>query len=278
MSSVHGYRQDFPFSQVVEWIKINPNRCKQLAPIEVSYVQSMDNIDEQDNYLTLESIGLPTFQCVSLKVGGPLAAIGWIKDQIYRNEQRPERLRELATEWQKATDNLSDSLVRRRKKIHDGIGSLINSTECKDWLEVFGGLALMNNVQLVFVRQNSEGEESESEKKILFSSDPSLWSAENSTWIVDYNARWIGVPVNENGQSGLAPIINWLEDAESHGWIVEWGVVKGATKAELLEVFSTMPSWRPEMKKLLKDDLAYRLGRARAIQAIGVIARYTGSA
>lgn len=270
MSSAHGHRQDFPFSQVVEWIKTNPNRGKQLAPIEVSRAVEADIIDDADDSLTLESIGLPTFQCISLKVGGPLAVIGWIKDQVYRNEQRPERLRELATEWQKATDNLSDGLIRRRKKIHDGIGSLANGVECKDWIEVFGGLATMNNVQLIFVHQGT-GEE-ETEKKILFSSDPVLWRAENETWVVDYNGRWIG---SEGSGEGLQLIINWLEDAESNGWVVEWGVVKGVTKAELIEAFSCMPTWQPEMKKLLKEDLAYRLGRARAIQSIGNIARWS---
>jgi len=266
MASVahHGNRQDFPFATLVEWIKTNPNKSKQLAPIEISKGVNFQ-LEIEDNILTLDSIGLPRFKCIT--TNGPLATIGWIKDAVYRDQQKPERLRELVTEWQKSTDNLSDGLIRKRRKIHDGIGSLANSGTCKDWLEVFGSIGIMNKIQFIFVK-DTETEGQESEKLIAFSSNPTTWKSDEEIWVADYNGRWLGMPEND----ALIDIVEWLEDAPIRGWTVDWQPVKG-TKEEIIEIFSHLPSWRPEMRKLLKDDLAQRLGRALAVRRISEIVR-----
>ena len=54
-------------------------------------------------------------------------------------------------------------------------------------------------------------------------------------------------------------------DMESRGWIVQWPEVE-ATKVELVERLSALPSWQETDRKQLKEVLAVRLGKALTLQ------------
>ena len=58
---------------------------------------------------------------------------------------------------------------------------------------------------------------------------------------------------------------SWLSTVAQTGWIIQWPEVD-ATKAELVEHLSVLPTWQITDKKLTKDVLAARLGRANSIK------------
>jgi hypothetical protein len=56
-----------------------------------------------------------------------------------------------------------------------------------------------------------------------------------------------------------------LSTIEQTGWIIQWPEVEG-TKTEIVEQLSVLPTWQITDKKLVKEVLAVRLGRANCIK------------
>ena len=52
---------------------------------------------------------------------------------------------------------------------------------------------------------------------------------------------------------------------EQHGWFIQWPEVD-APKTELVEQLSTLPTWKETDRKLTKDILSVRLGKAQSLQ------------
>jgi hypothetical protein len=52
---------------------------------------------------------------------------------------------------------------------------------------------------------------------------------------------------------------------EQKGWVVQWPEVEG-TKTEIVEQLSRFPTWQETDKKLLRETLALRLGKANALR------------
>ena len=107
---------------------------------------------------------------------------------------------------------------------------------------------------------------------ITFSSDPCTWSADKATWIVDVHGRWIALPPEEEGPVSKR-LSAWLSDLEeTRKWNIAWPEAEG-TKAELIAALQECPTWQPAHSKLLKDELARRLGRSRAIGHLLALSR-----
>jgi hypothetical protein len=291
-------RQNVSFHELISWSEKNPNRSKSLTPIEIctdgDILRMREMSSKEEN--TLETIRLPNFESVTLTPSGILSAIAYATDTIYQNSSAKARqilLRDFATRLQIATDNLAGTaLARKRRKIHDGIGALSNSSTVKpeEWLDLFSSLAVMNNVQLIFVQlskveltetdyknalqsklsQNEvidgDGDDDEtSQKTIYFSHNPSLWSKTNKTWIVDYYGRWIATPQNDEN---IRDIVDWIDDIEIYGWKVMWPDYSSFTKEDIVKQLSGFPSWKPEHSKLKKDILVMRFAKYTTIQAL----------
>jgi len=100
--------------------------------------------------------------------------------------------------------------------------------------------------------------------EIIFSSDPSNWKQEHPVWVADYRGRWVAIPSELSAESLHTIIGSWLSSMEQKGWIVQWPEVD-ATKIELVQQLSILPTWQETDKKLVKDVLAVRLGRANSL-------------
>lgn len=276
--------QNVSIAQLCEWADKNPNKSKTLAPIGIheELVRTKELSDMKES--TLESIGLGEFESNTLSPSGILSVIAWTTDTTYpylSGRARSAYLRELATRLQQQTDSLAGgTLARRRRKLHDGIGTLANNGTVKpeEVLDLFSGLAIMCGVQLIFVQmskveereRDEEGKEIEDdgEKCIYFSSDPASWNKERKTFIVDYYGRWIASPRKDESMKTL---VEWMEDLEMNGWIVGWHVDVSMTKDALVETLRAYPTWLTEHSKLKKDILARRLAKYNTLRIIDSI-------
>jgi hypothetical protein len=61
----------------------------------------------------------------------------------------------------------------------------------------------------------------------------------------------------------------WLQNVEENGWVVDWPLVD-ETKEALVRELSEHVTWKASDAKLLKADLAKRLGRLRIMKALMV--------
>lgn len=291
--NVRPQHQNVSFAQLIEWGKTNPNMSKNIAPIGI---QNQCEIESSSSDNTLGSIGLTEFESITLTPSGTLGAIAWMSDPAYPYlsvRARQSHLREMATRLQELSDKLTNTtLSRKRRKIHDGIGALANTGAVKpaDTLELFSCIGQMLELQIIFV-QMSKVEEREKEddkdrgevdadveagdyvsdeKTIYFSSNPVNWSIDRKTYVVDYYGRWIATPQTDNA---FKTLVNWIEDIEVHGWIVQWHIDALQTKEAIVADLSLRPSWRPEHSKLKKDILARRLAKYNTINAVFIIAQ-----
>ncbi len=264
--------QNISFKELITLSENNPNRNRNLDSIEVIQTKPTQET-------TLDNIGLKGYTAINLNPTGVISLLACISDpstySLSPTSVRTQLIIELTTKLQEKTENLKNtSLYRKRKKIHDLIGASYNGAilEDKDYMDLFAGLSLLENTHFVLmksaVQENiEEGEkqyESSLKGEIVFSSDPATWKRENPVWIADYRARWIAIPTETNAQELHKFIALWLGNIEQNGWIVQWPEVDG-TKAELIEQLSVLPTWQITDKKLTKEILATRLGKANSL-------------
>jgi hypothetical protein len=274
MSTAKVY-QNVSIAQLLDWSKRNPNRGHSLAPIRIQQtVEAKDDLGT-----SMEPLFLPTYS--SIPVPNMLGVIAWIRDPMFADATTAVRstiIRELATTLQTECDTLQGSpFARKRRRVHDGIGSVLHGRPVKeeDWKDIYSALAHLTGVHFVFVRDAKGIEEDREDKpeelqgaskgSISFSTEPATWDKEKPVWIVDYKARWIAVSEEEGETREI--LLSWLGDAERGGWIVDWPIVDDTKEAIIRELCDDC-SWRPIDAKLLKGELAKRLGRMRTIKAL----------
>ncbi len=261
------------YDELISYINTNPNRSRTLNSIEVIPVKPVEET-------SLDKLGLKGYQAFNLNPSGILSLFACISNpaeySIASKSSRIMTISNLATTFQEQTNDLKNtSISRKRKKIHDLIGAAYNNTpfDDKDYFELFSGLAFMQNVQFILlksaVQEVSETGEQQSDTshkgEIVFSSNPSLWKYNLPVWIADFRSRWVAIPT-DNNSSKLHNIISpWLSNIEQSGWFINWPEVD-ATKEELIQQLSLLPTWNPTDKKLKKEILAARLGKANVIQ------------
>jgi hypothetical protein len=265
--------QNVSFKELMTYSENNPNRDRTLDSIEIIPVKPTLET-------SLDKLGLKGYKAFTLNPTGILSLVACINDPnnyaFSPKNVRTQLIIELATKLQERTDELKNTaLSRKRKKIHDLIGATYNGAtlEDKDYSDLYLGISFLTNTNFVLMKSAVQENVEEGEKQydsslkgeIVFSSDPSNWKQDQAVWIADYRARWVAVPT-ENSASNIHKILGiWLATVEQTGWIVQWPEVD-ATKTELVEKLSQSPSWQITDKKLTKEVLALRLGRANTVK------------
>ncbi len=265
--------QNVSFSELMDYAKTNPNRNQTLTSIEIQVTKHIEDT-------TLDRIGLKGYKAFNLNPSGVLSLIACINDPgsygISSKSARLQTISTLTTDLQSKSDNLKNThLARKRKKIYDLIGNAYNNGkfESKDYLDLYSGIAIIQNLQFVLMK-SAEQEVSESglasqesgyKGEIHFSSNPENWKYDTPTWIADYHGRWVALPLDFNSKPLKGFLAQWISQVEQQGWFIQWPEVDG-TKVELIEKLSVLPTWDEKDKKLTKDVLALRLGKANSIQ------------
>jgi hypothetical protein len=265
--------QNVSFKELIAYSENNPNRDRALDSIEIIPVKPAQET-------SLDKLGLKGYKAFTLNPTGILSLVACINDPnnyaFSPKNVRTQLIIELATKLQEKTDELKNTaLSRKRKKIHDLIGATYNGTvlEDKDYMDLYSGISFLTNTNFVLMKSATQETVEEGEKQydsslkgeVVFSSDPTNWKSDQPVWIADYRARWVAVPTENNAPNIHKILAVWLATVEQTGWIVQWPEVD-ATKAELVEQLSVLPTWQITDKKLTKDVLAVRLGRANCIK------------
>lgn len=262
--------QNVSYKELIAYSENNPNRTRKLESIEILPAKT-----SQDT--SLDKLGLKGYKAFNLNPSGILSLLVCIEDPDFYSlspkNARQQKITDLATKLQEDTENLKQTEIsRKRRKIHDLIGTCFNGTafEEKDYLDLFLGVSFMRNIHFVLMKEAvqeniEEGTETGHKGEVVFSSDPANWKRENPIWVADYRARWVAIPSEETAQDIHQFIATWLSTVEQTGWIVQWPEHDG-TKTELVEQLSVLPTWQATDKKLTKEVLALRLGRAKAIK------------
>jgi hypothetical protein len=265
--------QNVSIKELLSYSSNNPNRNRTLDSIEI-----VSNKSSQET--SLDKFGLKGYNAFNLNPSGIMSLFACIQDHgSYSLSNKGARLQliiDLTTELQEQTDTLKNTaLGRKRRKIHDLIGASYNGTafEEKDYLELFSGISLMRDIHFVLmksiVQDNIENGEKQYDSalkgEVVFSSDPSTWKQENPIWVADYRGHWVAVPSDQSAQDLHKILANWLSTIEQSGWVIQWPEVDG-TKTEIVEQLSILPTWQITDKKLVKEVLAVRLGRANCIK------------
>jgi hypothetical protein len=265
--------QNVSYKELITYSENNPNRNRTLESIEIHVVKPTQET-------SLEKLGLKGYTAVNLNPSGILSLLVCINDPAYYSlaakNARLQLIIDLATKLQQQTDDLKNtSLSRKRKKIHDLIGAAYNGStfEEKEYFDLFNGISLMANIQFILMKSAVQEDVEEGEKQydsglkgeVIFSSDPVNWKSDVPVWVADYRARWVAVPTDNIAQPLHKIAATWLSSIEQNGWIIKWPEIE-ATKTELVEQLSLLPTWQVTDKKLTKDVLSARLGRAKSIK------------
>jgi len=263
--------QNVSFKELISYSENNPNRNRTLDSIEI---QSAKTTHET----SLDKLGLKGYTAFNLNPSGIMSLYACISDpssySLSAKGVRLQQIIECTTKLQEQTEELKNtSLSRKRKKIHDLIGASYNGTpfEDKDYIELFAGISLIRNIHFVLMKSAVQVEEGEKQYdsslkgEVIFSSDPTTWKQENPVWVADYRARWVAIPSEQHAQDLHKILATWLSTIEQTGWVVQWPIID-ATKIEILEQLILLPTWQQTDKKLSKDILAARLGRANCIK------------
>ena len=273
--------QNVSYNELINYSQHNPNRS--------SLLPSFDGVNvplKEEHGVSSDFMGLIGYAATNLTPASILSVMACIADPGYYSllpqNVRTQHIIDLSTKLQEQTDNLKNtSLSRKRKKIYDLIGAAYNGSafQDKDYLDLYHGLAHMNQLQFILVKETvqdsiEEGKTGEVYKgadekstevkgEIIFSSDPSNWKREYPVWVADYRGRWVAI---SEETAPLHPLVGeWLAAMEQKTWIIQWHEVD-ETKTELVEKLSVMPGWQETDKKHLKEVLALRLGRANAMK------------
>jgi hypothetical protein len=265
--------QNVSYSELLSYAEHNPNRNRTLDSIEIISVK-------QTQETPLDKLGLKGYSAYNLAPTGILSLLACITDPSYysiaTSAVKTQLIINLCTTLQEKTDDLKNtSLARKRKKIHDLIGGVYNGAhfDDKENMELVAGIAFLSDLQFVLFKSAVQEEIEEGSKpitaavsesalkgEVIFSSDPATWKRDLPIWVADYRAHWVAIPMEDSAESLHTMIGTWLNSVEQNGWVVQWPEVDG-TKAELVEVLSSIPGWDATNKSLRKETLAARLGK-----------------
>ena len=280
--------QNVSFGELLAFSKQNPNRHRLLESIEV-----LHGITDP----SLDSFHLPGYTSFNVNPAGIISILSCISDPQFYSlapaNARMQQLIEYSTKLQQQTDDLTHtSLARKRKKIHDLIAVSYNggTFQEKDYLDLYHGLSLMTKQHFILLKEAVQDHiedplserqsilphfqrgmdhetkcESSHKGEIIFSSDPMTWNRDYTLWVADYRGRWVGIPSEIHAQPLSAIAADWLCTMEQHGWTIQWPEID-ATKIKLVDQLSQLPTWKETDRKLTKDVLSARLGRALSLQ------------
>ena len=276
MSSQQKTYQNVSIAQLLEWSQKNPNRGHELPPIQIQAAAT------EDHGSSLKGMYLPTYSAIP--VPNPIGLFAWIRDPMFADASASVKntiIRDLVTKLQTDCETLAGSrFARKRRRIIDGIGAVFHGSpplKDEEFRDVLCACAHLTQINLIFIRDASQLEENAETKieefghakgSVSFSSNPSSWSKETPIWLVDSHGRWLASPLTDTPFSGQ--ILHWLDEMGSNGWIIEWPQVD-ATKDYIVEELKRHPTWKASDSKLLKGELAVRLGRIQVLQAFSTL-------
>uniref|UniRef100_A0A6C0K4L0 Uncharacterized protein n=1 Tax=viral metagenome TaxID=1070528 RepID=A0A6C0K4L0_9ZZZZ len=276
MSSQQKTYQNVSIAQLLEWSQKNPNRGHELPPIQIQAAAT------EDHGSSLKGMYLPTYSAIP--VSNPIGIFAWIRDPMFADASASVKntiIRDLVTKLQTDCETLAGSrFARKRRRIIDGIGAVFHGLpplKDEEFRDVLCACAHLSQINLVFVRDATQLEENAETKveefghakgSVSFSSNPSSWSRETPIWLIDSHGRWLASPVDDTPFATL--FLHWLDEMGSNGWIIEWPQVD-ATKDYIVEELKRHPTWKASDSKLLKGDLAIRLGRIQVLQAFSTV-------
>ncbi len=272
--------QNVSYQELLRYAETNPHRARTLDSMEIR----MSIVKET----SLDSLLLTGYTAFSLYPTGIISLFACLSDPHYYMlappSVRTELIMALATTLQEEVETLRTTpLARKRKHLYELIGKAFHGArmEEKDYNDLFQGIAYIREIQFVIMKEavqerveegkgNGKGNEEEYASsgvkgEIHFSSNPMNWKKENATWLADHHARWVAMPSGASARPFSSLVGEWIVDMESRGWIVQWPEVE-ATKVELVAQLSTRPTWQETDRKLLKEVLAVRLGKALTLQ------------
>lgn len=267
--------QNVSYRELIQFSQQNPNRNRVLAPIEIHVP-----LHKEDP--SLQSLGLNGYTSLNLNPTGLLSVLLCVLDPVYYMESnkngRQQDISELVTKLQQDTDNLKHtSLMRKRKKIYELLGTCFNGGQLqdKDYLDLYHGFEAMRSIQFIMLKEAVQDKTEDHDGstqvdngfkgEIFFSSNPSLWKAEDPVWVVDYKGHWVAIPMDVSAKPIKTYLEEWLVNMEEQGWIIQWPEVDG-TKTELVAILSQLSAWKETDKKLSKDTLSMRLGKYNTLQ------------
>jgi hypothetical protein len=223
---------------------------------------------------SLDSFHLPGYTSFNVNPAGIVNILSCISDPQFYSlapaNARMQQLIEYSTKLQQQTDDLKNtSLARKRKKIHDLIAVSYNggTFQEKDYLDLYHGLSLMTKQHFILLKEAVQDHiedplserrgmdheakcESSHKGEIIFSSDPVTWKHDHTLWVADYRGRWVAIPSEIHAQPLSTIAADWLCTMEQHGWTVQWPEID-ATKIELVEQLSRLPTWKETDRKLI---------------------------
>lgn len=264
--------KNYGFNELISFSENNPNRSRKLESIEIQKVKSIQETP-------LDPLGLKGYQAYNLSPNGILSVFACIEDPsnytLISKSAKSTILSTLATTLQEKTDNLKNThLSRKRKRIYELISNDFNQNKMadKDYIDLYQGLSYLNNVNIILMKSVSQDQSESGEiintgykGEIFFSSDPSCWRNDTPIWIADFSARWIAIQTDIKSKPIKQFLAEWITNSEQNGWFIEWPDVD-SSKEELIENLSKLPTWSENDKKLKKDVLSKRLGKAKCIQ------------
>ena len=247
--------------QLQTWIQENPNRTREVPPIEIRVIS--DTQEGEEAPATIAGGLVPT----PLEPPGPVSHVLWMTDPEFRAgtaQVRRSILREailLATE---RADAELRGVKWQRKKVIEQLAAQQTAAVSPpmETAELDRALAHLYGYQKLIV--------DEAGKKVKFvPADPRTWSAEFPIWGATTGSRAVLHRVGETSVgNGIA---KWLGDREKDGWKIDWPEAEGTledVKGKLTQRGLGLP---PRLEKPKKADWALALGRAESISHLATI-------
>jgi hypothetical protein len=245
--------------QLQQWVKENPNRKREVIPIEICVVS--DTQEGEDAPATVAGGWIPT----PLEPPGPLSLYLWKTDPEFRGATPPVRRTILRDTILKVTERVEAELrgVKwHRKKVLEQLAAQQTSAVSPpmDTPELDTALCALFGYQKIAI--------DEANKKVeFFPADPRIWSTELPVWGATTGSRAIlHRPGEEPVGKGLAL---WLSDRERESWKIDWPVSDGTLEEIKKKMLERGTGVGPSLDKPKKADWAAALGRAEAITQLG---------
>lgn len=247
------------FENLKAWIAENPNANCKLPVLREGFSKGVSvNVSTQKEGENVQKDSLH-WEAIPIQPATPLSCILYITDPMYSLTPEGARgsiLREKCTELESTyTSILKGRQFPIRKTAEAIIAACTGgSSACSalGWKALCG----LFKIQIVWF--------DETQKLLQFYPEElHLWTPENPIYFFSCLANQVWTPPSNWKAHHLGM---WLSDKENEGWRINYEEVDGTMEelkalAKELEVFPST--------KLLKAELCKRLGKARAIKAIG---------
>jgi hypothetical protein len=240
------------------WAKENPNRKREVIPIEISAVS--DTQEGEDAPATVAGGWIPT----PLEPPGPLALYLWKTDPEFRGGSPPVRrtiLRDTILAVTLRVESELRGVKWHRKKVVEQLAAQQTSAVSPpmDTPELDTALCSLYGYQKVVA--------DEANKKIFFfPSDPRTWSTDLPVWGSTAGSRAV---LHRSGEEPVSRnLAIWLGDRERDGWKIDWPVSDGTLEEIKKQMLERGTGVGPSITKPKKADYAAAWGRSEAITVL----------